>query len=49
MNSRRFTPDASRAFDRKDSTPRFGRRLPRCGISIQPMSQLGLGRVKTPW
>ena len=29
------------AFHRKDSTPRYGRRLPRCGISIQPMSQLG--------
>src|SRR5262249_8487360 len=25
----------------KDSTPRYGRRLLRCEISIQPMSQLG--------
>jgi hypothetical protein len=37
-------PDASRAFDRKDSTPQYGRRLLRCGISIQPMSQMGQGR-----
>ena len=30
MKSRRFTAHASRAFDRKDSTPRYGRRPLRC-------------------
>src|SRR5262245_42922337 len=37
-------PDASRAFDGKDSTSRHGTRSLRCGISIQPMSQMGQSR-----
>jgi hypothetical protein len=35
MNSRRFTASASRASDRKDSTPQ--QRLLRCRISIRPV------------
>jgi hypothetical protein len=42
MNSRRFTAGPSHASDRKDNTA-----LLRCGISIWPMSLVGLGRVKT--
>jgi hypothetical protein len=38
MNSRRFTAGGSRASDRKDSTPRYGRGLLRCGISTPLMS-----------
>jgi hypothetical protein len=41
MNSRRFTASASRASDLKDSTSQYGRTPPHCGISIQPVSQLG--------
>jgi hypothetical protein len=44
MNSRRFTGSASRASDRKDSTPQYGRRLLRCGV--RPMSQMGQGDLK---
>jgi len=46
MNSRRFTASASRASDRKDSTPQYGRRLLRCGIPIPLMSLVGqVGRI----
>src|SRR5262249_16296640 len=38
--------DASGASVRNDSTPRYGRRLLRCGISIRPMSALGHKRTK---
>jgi hypothetical protein len=34
-------PMPSRASDRKDSTPQYGRRLLRCGISIPLMSEMG--------
>src|SRR5262249_34143226 len=34
-------PGASRAFDRKDSTSLLSTRLLRCGISSQPISQMG--------
>jgi hypothetical protein len=37
-NSRRFTASGSRASDGKDSTPQYGRRLLRCGISVRRMS-----------
>jgi len=47
INARRSPPDTSRASDKKDSTPQYVRRLLRCGISIRPMTALGLGRVKT--
>jgi len=42
-------PDASRAFDGKNSTSRYGTRLLRCGISIQPMSQMGHVWTAPPW
>jgi hypothetical protein len=38
----------SRAFNGKDSTSRYGTRLLRCGISIQPMSQMGHSRRIDP-
>ncbi len=44
MNSRRFTARCLRAFDRKDSTPRWGRRLLRCGISALLMTAQGQTR-----
>jgi hypothetical protein len=37
-------PDASRAAHRKDSTPQYGGRLLRCGISVRSMSQMGQER-----
>ena len=37
---------AASASDRKDSTARYGRRLPRCGISIGPMTAVGHERPK---
>jgi hypothetical protein len=42
MNSRRFTAIASRASDLRIAHVMYGGRLLRCGISIQPMSQIGL-------
>jgi len=39
-----FTADAAASTER-DSTSRYGRRLPRCGISIQPMSIMGQQRT----
>ena len=42
MNARRFTVRClSRAFDRKDSTLSYGRRLLRCGISPWFMTAVG--------
>ena len=41
MNSRRFTDQYLRCLDRKDSTPRWGRRLLRCGISTRLMTAVG--------
>src|SRR5260370_12462600 len=35
-------------FGPNDSTPQYGRRLLRCGISLRPMSAMGLGCAKTP-
>jgi hypothetical protein len=47
MNARLFTASASRAFDGKDITSRYGTRLLRCGIqssmdSRKALIQLGL-------
>src|SRR5262245_56048520 len=36
-----FEVGAVGAFDGKDSTPRWGRRLLRCGILMMPMSLVG--------
>jgi hypothetical protein len=44
MNSRRFTAQCLRASERQDSTPQLRRRLLRCRISIQLMSQMGHSR-----
>jgi hypothetical protein len=46
MNSRRFTASASRASNRKDSTPPHRGRLLRCGISTRPMSLVGHSRPR---
>jgi hypothetical protein len=41
-----ITANASRASNRKDSTPRYGRRLLRCGISTRPITAVGHERPK---
>src|SRR5262249_12573025 len=40
-------PSSSRAFDRKDSTARYGGRPLHCGISARPTSAAGHERPKT--
>jgi hypothetical protein len=44
MNSRRFTSRASRACNRKDSTPQYGMKLLHCGISTGLMTATGQTR-----
>src|SRR5258708_15587660 len=41
MNSRRFTARCLPCFRPNDSTPQYGGRLLRCGISILPMTAVG--------